>query len=108
MVLSIVVWFVETAELDFIFQTGFTKTRVILESKTKQSRALTWTCCECEAEVPITEVLDILREAESLVRNNIGGSMPDIEILEHTLWTLERLVHSNHFLMAQVFFNYII
>ena len=64
-------------------------------------RALVWRCSSCEDTQPIDTVVKVVRDAETFIRNNVGCDV-DTDVLERTIWALEKTFHPKHFLLAQV------
>ena len=64
-------------------------------------RALVWQCHFCEATQPVDLILKVIRDAESFIRNNIGGDV-DCEALERTISSLQEVLHPQHYLLAQL------
>lgn len=45
--------------------------------------------------------MKVIREAETFIKNNVGCDV-DTDVLERTIWSLERSLHPRHFLLAQI------
>ena len=65
------------------------------------ARALVWRCSTCGETQDIDTVIKMVRDAETFIRNNIGCDV-DTDVLEGTIWALEKTFHPKHFLLAQV------
>ena len=65
------------------------------------ARALVWRCATCGDTQPIDTVIKVVRDAETFIRNNVGCDV-DTDVLERTIWALEKTIHPKHFLLAQV------
>ena len=66
-----------------------------------QHRALLWRCQGCGTDQPLEFVVKVIREAETFIKNNVGCDV-DTDVLERTVWSLERSLHPRHFLLAQL------
>ena len=66
-----------------------------------QHRALLWRCQGCGTDQPLEFVVKVIREAETFIKNNVGCDV-DTDVLERTVWSLERSLHPRHFLLAQI------
>ena len=64
-------------------------------------RALVWQCEGCRATEPVDFVLKVIRDAESFIKNNIGGDV-ECDVLERTVWSLQSFLHPHHYLLAQI------
>jgi len=62
---------------------------------------LVWRCEGCGATKPVDFVLNVIRDAESFIKNNISGDV-DCEVLERTIWSLQSFLHPHHYLLAQI------
>ena len=67
-------------------------------------RALVWRCTTCGETQDIDTVIKMVRDAETFIRNNIGCDV-DTDVLERTIWALEKTFHPKHFLLAQARIN---
>lgn len=63
-----------------------------------------WRCATCGDTQPIDTVVKVVRDAENFIRNNVGADV-DTDVLERTIWALEKTFHPKHFLLAQVRLN---
>ena len=66
-----------------------------------QHSALLWRCQTCADTQPLDTILKIIRDAEIFIKNNVGCDV-DCDVLERTIWSLEKILHSHHYLLAQI------
>merc|ERR1711892_827721 len=83
------------------FNSGLCCTTPGCQSYLLPYRALVWQCYGCGATEPVDWVLKVVRDAESFIRNNIGGDV-DCEVLERTVWSLQTFLHPQHYMLAQI------
>jgi len=83
------------------FNSGLSCTIPHCQSFLLPYRALVWRCHACNNTEPVDFVLKVIRDAESFIRNNIGGDV-DSEVLERTIWSLQTFLHPQHYLLAQI------
>lgn len=83
------------------FNSGLSCTNQGCQSYLLPYRALVWRCHGCGATEPVDFVLKVVRDAESFIRNNIGGDV-DSEVLERTIWSLQTFLHPQHYMLSQI------